>query len=574
MVRGTHLNADNWPLVAVHAALTPDGRVLTFGSDSGGTATGFFIYDVWDPAAGLAGGHVTLDNLTQTDIFCGTAVTLPDGGDILIAGGAKWTGTAATDLANNKSTILDRGNDSLSVGADMNRARWYASALPLMNGEIYVQGGKRGEDLPEIRGSNGSYRLLTNAPTSSVHFFYPRNFIAPDGRVFGFDVNGLMYYVTTEGNGSLTTAGQIESALVGRPSTAVMYRPGKILLVSGRTNRAATIDIDGPTPVIAPTSSFSSRRMWGTATVLPDGKVLMTGGSGQPDQLVDVTNSAEIWDPDTGQWSVGASGRRPRLYHSIALLLPDATVLVGGGGASNDSPLNNFNAEIYKPPYLFNAAGGLATRPVIASAPSLLEPGETFSVTLDSAGADRVTLVNTGSSTHGLNLQQRFVELGFSANGNALSVDMPARATDTPPGYYLLFVLNGEGVPSRARIVRVGIAAESRLTTLSRPRSRRVSRSRKCRAIRDWSGTPLRTMSESPGMPYIARPMGPSVPEIIRVQATTWTDIHGGGGDALHVRHQGLRRSRQPECGFNQEVDHRLPDPYQADELQPATGGE
>ncbi len=122
-----------------------------------------------------------------------------------------------------------------------------------MNGEIYVQGGRRGEDLPEIRGRDGSYRLLTSAATSTVHFFYPRNFIAPDGRVFGFDVNGLMYYVTTEGNGSITPAGQLDSALVGRPSTAVMYRPGKILLVSGRTIRAATIDIDGPTPVVAPT---------------------------------------------------------------------------------------------------------------------------------------------------------------------------------------------------------------------------------------------------------------------------------------------------------------------------------
>ena len=106
-----------------------------------------------------------------------------------------------------------------------------------MNGEIYVQGGRSGEDLPEIRGRDGSYRLLTSAATGTVHFYYPRNYIAPDGRVFGFDVNGLMYYVTTEGNGSITPAGQLDSALVGRPSTAVMYRPGKILLVSGRTNR-------------------------------------------------------------------------------------------------------------------------------------------------------------------------------------------------------------------------------------------------------------------------------------------------------------------------------------------------
>ena len=270
----------------------------------------------------------------------------------------------------------------------------------------------------------------------------------------------------------------------------------------------------------------------------------MTGGSGQPDQLVDVTTSAEIWDPDTGQWSVGASGRRPRLYHSFALLLPDATVLVGGGGASNDSPLNNFHAEIYKPPYLFNEAGGLATRPVIASAPSLLEPGEPFSVTLDSAGAERVTLVNTGSSTHGLNLQQRFVELAFSANGTTLSVDMPARATDTPPGYYLLFVLNGQGVPSRGRIVRVGIATEE-------PPDDSVAPSKPTGlALTKVQGNPRlvwNAATDNVGVAGYAvhrSTDGTLGPEIIRVQAKTWTDMHGGGGQALHVRRQGLRCGR------------------------------
>ena len=154
-------------------------------------------------------------------------MTLPDNGDILIAGGAEWTGTEVSDVGNNKSTVFDRGNDSLSLGADMNRRRWYASALPLMNGEIYVQGGKSGEDLPEVRQRDGSYRLLEGAPTSAFHFYYPRNFVAPDGKVFGFDINGLMYSVTTEGDGSISTLGQIDTTLMGRPSTAVMYRPGQ-----------------------------------------------------------------------------------------------------------------------------------------------------------------------------------------------------------------------------------------------------------------------------------------------------------------------------------------------------------
>ena len=87
--------ADNWPFVPVHAALTPDGRVLTFGSSSDGKPTGFFSYDVWDPEEGLAGGHTTLQNMTLTDLFCSYAVILPTNGNMLIAGGDNWTGTAS-----------------------------------------------------------------------------------------------------------------------------------------------------------------------------------------------------------------------------------------------------------------------------------------------------------------------------------------------------------------------------------------------------------------------------------------------------------------------------------------------
>ena len=454
----------------MHATLTPDGRVLTFGSDSGGKATGFFIYDVWDPAAGLSGGHVTLPNTTGTDIFCGTSLILPESREILIAGGAKWTGTEASNAANNESTIYAPNDDSLTRGAQLNRARWYASAVPLMNGEIYVQGGLHGEDFPEVRERDGRYRLLTDAPTGQYYFYYPRNYIAPDGRLFGYDTKGLMYFVTTDGTGSISPAGQLDPNLVGRPSTSVMYRPGKILQISGNNNRAITIDVDGGTPVVAATSSLSSRRAWANATVLPDGRVLVTGGSGQPNQLINVNNRAEIWNPDTGNWSVGASGGRPRLYHSFALLLPDASVLVGGGGASPESPLNNFHAEIYYPPYLYDSSGGLAARPVIESAPQVLEPGQSFTIAANPGGIDRVTLVAAGAVTHGVNLQQRFVELAFSTTGSSISAEMPARAAETPPGYYLLFIVNDAGVPSPAKIVRVNVREElHRLTATATP---------------------------------------------------------------------------------------------------------
>ncbi len=81
----------------------------------------------------------------------------------------------------------------------MNRARWYSSSIALPNGEIYIQGGSGGTDRPEVRGVNGAFRLLTGANTSGLDFMFPRNFVAPDGRVFGFDSDGRMYYVDTSG---------------------------------------------------------------------------------------------------------------------------------------------------------------------------------------------------------------------------------------------------------------------------------------------------------------------------------------------------------------------------------------
>ena len=144
-----------------------------------------------------------------------------------------------------------------------------------------------------------------------------------------------------------------------------------------------------------------------------------------------------------------------RLYHSTALLLPDATVLVAGGGAPG--PQTQLNAEIYYPPYLFGPNGTLASRPAITWAPELLQLGESFAVDVDTAASiSRVTLVKTGSVTHSFNMEQRFLGLGFSATSSAsLSVQAPARFTDAPPGMYLLFVIDSAGVPSQGRIVRV-----------------------------------------------------------------------------------------------------------------------
>jgi hypothetical protein len=288
-----------------------------------------------------------------------------------------------------------------------------------------------------------------------VSYWYPRNFVAPDGRVFGFDINGLMYYVTTAGTGSIKAVGSLLSTYSGQSGSAAMFLPGKILLLSGKSPTASVIDINGSTPQVSATQSMASRRQRVNATILADGRVLATGGSRIENELVDVNNTAAIWDPATGQWTIGRSGARPRLYHSTALLLPDASVLVAGGG--EPGPVTNLHAEIYHPPYLYDSSGNPAVRPSIAFAPDTLNIGETFSMGVGGATVSRVTLVKTGAVTHGLNMDQRFLELSFTEDNGTLFVQAPANLNIAPPGYYLLFVFDGQGVPSIGTIVRINI---------------------------------------------------------------------------------------------------------------------
>lgn len=471
-LRGMWSEVAPWPLIAVHAVLMPDGRIASWGTNEVGKQTAFHIFDVWDPADGLSAGHMTLPNGTLTDIFCGSQLVLPTGGGVFVAGGDNWTGTGTTNTGNNNSNLLSYSANTLTRGNNMNRARWYSSSTALINGEIYIQGGTGGTDRPEIRAADGSFRLLSGANTGGFDFMYPRNFVASDGRVFGYDSAGRIYYIDPTGAGTATQVGQFASAYRGNDASAAMFRPGRILQFGGASNGAIVIDINNASPqnpnvapTVTPTQSMSSQRRLVTATLLADGQVLATGGSRVWNQLTDVNNIAEIWNPATGQWTQGYAGNRARLYHSTALLLPDASVLVAGGGAPG--PQTNLNAEIYYPPYLFRPEGGLAARPSIAAAPDTLEIGRTFSLDFAGTGSiSRVTLVKTGSVTHSWNMEQRFVDLAFNTDGNRLWVQAPTRAGDATPGHYLLFVIDAAGVPSVAKIVRVGIASNPNPTTM------------------------------------------------------------------------------------------------------------
>jgi Domain of unknown function (DUF1929)/Jacalin-like lectin domain/Kelch motif len=448
---GAWSTLENWPLIAIHAAVTGDGKVVTYGTNANGQQTGKFIYDVWTPNASAAAGHSTLPNGTKTDLFCNVQIIDSTNGQLVMFGGDVWNGSNTLNAPNQDTVTYSPATSTLTQGAQMQRPRWYASAVTLLNGDIYVQGGSGGTDRAEVW-HNGASRLLP-FDTSGINWFYPRMFVQPDSSVFGIDTNGTMFTVDPTLT-TLTTLGKLDPSLAVNTWTAVQFAPRKVLIFGGSTTKSFIVDTTSGAPVVQASGNLSTNRHWVNGSVLPDGRVVATGGSASVNVATDANNSAEVWDPSTGTWAKYGNGAVARLYHSTSLLLPDGRVLVAGGGAPG--PLTNMNAELYSPSYLVTTDGSPVNRPTINSiSATTAKAGSALNLGVTSASAiKRVTLVKTGSVTHSVNFDQRFVELPFTASGANIQTTLPAGGTLTP-GSYLLSILDTLGVPSVSKIISV-----------------------------------------------------------------------------------------------------------------------
>ena len=262
--------------------------------------------------------------------------------------------------------------------------------------------------------------------------------------------------------GKILTAG-------GAPS--YNYRDGDGYIRGEKaTTNAHIITLDQPygdiEVEIAGDGGMHYPRSFAHAVILPNGETLVVGGQEEPRVFTEETPqlTPEIYSPTKNVWTEVAPNTVPRTYHSFALLLRDATVLVGGGGLTIQRPVNHFDAQIYIPQYLLTETGERAKRPIIHDTSKVsVFPGSNFTITTDSKVVS-ASLVRYGGATHSLNNDQRRMpltlrELGAGPSFNYFA-SIPEDGGVAIPGYYMLFVLDAQGVPSEATNIQILVAPD------------------------------------------------------------------------------------------------------------------
>ena len=356
-------------MVAVHSILMKNGNVLLWDGWQSPEPT-----TVWNPGSGV---FPSTQNAPGS-IFCAGNVLLPDG-RVLTAGGDGMFTTGTLGLAT--TAIFDPSTSTWSRAADMNVPRWYPSLTELPDGRYVAISGNSTNaqtwaDTPEVYDPKANtWTLLTGVSTPQVHEEeYPFAYLLPSGKIFTIGPEEDNSFLLDVGAKTWTPVGGASGV---RNGSSVMYRPGKVLYTGGAPSIASTttaqttnavIDLTAATPAWRQTAPMMRPRIYHTLTMLADGTVMAIGGNPNSDQSQVTTGTlpTEIWNPVTETWPAAAPIATGRNYHSTAILMPDARVMVAGGGHfDGGTGTGQFSSQFYSPAYLSNGP-----RPTISSAPS------------------------------------------------------------------------------------------------------------------------------------------------------------------------------------------------------------
>ncbi|MFD7909265.1 discoidin domain-containing protein [Streptomyces sp. NPDC059752] len=471
-VHGSWGRITGFPLVPVATAALPGDKLLAWSAyavDRFGGSNGYTQTAILD----LKTGKVTQRRIDNTghDMFCPGIAMLADG-RVLVTGGSNAE----------KASIYDPATDSWSATTSMNIARGYQAMTLLSTGEAFVLGGswsgptgtdKAGEVWsPDTR----TWRSLPGVPAAPALTADPAGPYRADnhmwlhatsgGKVLQLGPSKQMNWISTSGQGGITSAGTRADSADAMTGNAVAYDIGKLLTLGGSpayqdtpaTQRAYTVGISGSQVQAARTGDMEHARAFSNSVVLPDGKVAVFGGQAHPVPFSDATSvlTPELWDPATGAFTPLATMAVPRNYHSVANLLPDGRIFSGGGGLCGDCATNHADGAIFTPPYLLNADGSPKPRPAItAGVPPKAAPGASLTVSTQGSVASFV-LMRAAAATHSTDNDQRRVPVvSTAAGGGTYTVSVPTDTGVVLPGTYMLFALDAQGVPSIGQFVTI-----------------------------------------------------------------------------------------------------------------------
>jgi hypothetical protein len=449
-------------VLAVHGAVLHTGKVLFISGSGNNRYNTEYRSVVFDYEQGT---HKLVT--TPTDIFCGGHTFLPDG-RLLYAGGTKsydaFKGETSTYL-------FDPVLEGYIRVSDMDGGRWYPTLVATGDERAVAVSGWSVSGDPILNETPESFaeQFGWSAWSRSVRFpLYPHLFLLTDGRLF---YSGAHVFGTHDVKpGWLDLAAQTYAAMTsGIPASfdldhrdqaaSVLMPPAQdqeIMVMGGGDpgiNAVHRIKPLAPTPKFTAAPSLHFPRIHLNAVLLPDRTVLVSGGETRSEQAATAALDAEIFDPAVDSWTLAAKAAVPRMYHSIALLLPDGRVLTAGSNPEgNDVSGGELRLELFHPPYLFRGP-----RPIIDEAPTEIHYGEMFHVyTPDSRRIKWISITRAMATTHSWDSNQRLVDVPFERHGLCgLHSHIPNDPNLAPPGWYMLTVTDHDVVPSHAHWVHL-----------------------------------------------------------------------------------------------------------------------
>jgi hypothetical protein len=467
------------PIAGISSVLLHNGKVLFWAYDPAHYKdpkySNIGVSYVWDPAT--RSGHF-VD--TPENIWCGGQTILADG-RVFIAGGnlrfpdpkapkgqQGWEGDAST-------YIFNPATETFIQQPEMAHGRWYPTVTQLPDNSAIVTSGydeTGSEHVNELterfvpsEGMSG-VGLLTTVASKPTPGIYPFQYVLPAGMMLQAGPERVNSWMLDPAGWNWNKLPRMRADHIGN-ANGIVYTDAsvqpvrQIVMVAGGSKGEPNNEwLDSFTPQAGwrEYPKWNEQRHNANTIILPDGTLLTVGGNNGDDTYNGTLYSTERYsapaDDLRGDWLEVAPHKIRAAYHSSAILLPDATVLLSEDDrVQTVEAAANHKFQVYSPPYLFNGQ-----RPTLA-APSVVQRGVPFEVTTTVDPKRKiasVVLIAPGAVTHANDMHQRFIKLPIKAGGAVITATVPDSAALVPPGYYLLFAVDSAGVPSVASFVHIG----------------------------------------------------------------------------------------------------------------------